>query len=45
MEFHSSLCFLRVLCVSVVNKPKTNTHHRDTENTEEAERISNTLDD
>jgi hypothetical protein len=33
-----ALCNLRVLCVSVVDIPPEITHHRDTENTEVAQR-------
>ena len=39
-KLHSSLCNLRVLCVSVVDEFRAKTHHRDTENTEFAQRIS-----
>src|SRR6185369_6355613 len=34
----SSLCDLCVLCVSVVDEFRAKTHHRDTENTEVAQR-------
>ena len=40
-QLDSSLCNLCVLCVSVVNNPKRKTHHRDTENTEVAQRYLN----
>src|SRR6202008_3188310 len=35
---HSSLCNLCVLCVSVVDEFRAKTHHRDTEDTEVAQR-------
>src|SRR6185437_1272116 len=38
------LCLLRVLFASMVNKRKVNTHHRDTENTEEAQSCRLILD-
>jgi len=34
----TSLCNLSVLCVSVVDEFRAKTHHRDTENTEVAQR-------
>jgi hypothetical protein len=37
-QWRSSLCNLCVLCVSVVNEFRAKTHHRDTENTEVAQR-------
>src|SRR6185503_20118351 len=37
-EKRSSLCNLCVLCVSVVNRFAAKHHHRDTENTEAAQR-------
>src|ERR1044072_416548 len=38
----ASLCNLCVLCVSVVDEFRAKTHHRDTENTEVAQRILRT---
>src|ERR1700752_5252696 len=38
VRYCSSLCNLRVLCVSVVDEFRAKTHHRDTENTEVAQR-------
>src|ERR1044072_4376914 len=38
----ASLCSLCVLCVSVVDEFRAKTHHRDTENTEVAQRILRT---
>jgi hypothetical protein len=40
MQLKFSLCHLRVLCVSVVNALFISTHHRDTEDTEMAQRVS-----
>ena|ERR1044072_6888842 len=43
VRYRSSLCNLCVLCVSVVDEFRAKTHHRDTENTEVAQRISEVI--